>query len=490
MMIRTRFAPSPTGELHLGNARTALFSWLYARANGGQFVLRVEDTDAERSRPEYETALIADLQWLGLDWDEGPDCGGPHAPYRQTGRIARYEVVAQQLLASRDAYWCFCGKESLDTLRAEYEARGEVYHYPGYCRKLDPAESAQRKSSGESAALRLASPQEMVAFTDLIRGPIETPPEQIADFVLVRNDGMPVYNFAVVADDHDMEITHVLRGEDHISNTPKQILIYRALGWTIPHFAHLPMLLGPDRSKLSKRHGDTTLADLRVKGFPPAAVINALALCGWSHPGGLEIFTPEEARKAFSLERVNRAAAVFDETRLRFLSGQHLRAHPAAELAGIFAEEIVAAGLAPQHEAVTANYHDALFAVLRANLETRNDFAPAAAALLPPTPLPEAGEEETAALPALRALHASLAELPGAITIENWKAAGKAAMTTGGVKGKGFYHPLRVALTGRPSGPELDKLIPLLEIGDSAGVAAFAGGARARLSRALAAWDG
>src|SRR6185369_3211451 len=207
--------------LHLGNARTALFSWLYARANGGQFILRVEDTDAERSRSEYETALIADLRWLGIDWDEGPDIGGPHAPYRQTGRIVRYGEVANELLASRHAYWCFCGKESLEKLRAEYEARGEVYHYPGYCRKLDPAESAQRKADGESAALRIASPPETVVFTDLIRGPIETPPEQIADFVLVRNDGMPVYNFAVVADDHDMEITHVLRGEDHIPNTPK-----------------------------------------------------------------------------------------------------------------------------------------------------------------------------------------------------------------------------------------------------------------------------
>lgn len=489
-MIRTRFAPSPTGELHLGNARTALFSWLYARASGGKFILRVEDTDAERSRPEHETALIADLKWLGIEWDEGPDCGGPHAPYRQTGRIARYDVLAQRMLASGDAYWCFCGKESLETLRAEYEARGEVYHYPGYCRKLDPAESARRQSSGESAALRIASPPEMVAFTDLIRGSIETPPEQIADFVLVRNDGMPVYNFAVVADDHDMEITHVLRGEDHISNTPKQILIYRALGWTIPHFAHLPMLLGTDRSKLSKRHGDTSLAGLREKGYPPEAVINALALCGWSHPEGMEIFSPEDARKAFSLERVNRAAAVFDETRLKFLSGQHLRAHPAAKMTAIFAAEIAAAGLAPHPQAAAANYHEALFAVLRANLETRNDFAPAAAALLPPEPLPAAGEEEKAALPALRALHASLAELPGEITMESWKAASKAAMTAGGVKGKGFFHPLRVALTGRPSGPELDKLIPLLEIGERAGVAAFAGGARARLSRALAAWGG
>jgi nondiscriminating glutamyl-tRNA synthetase len=487
--LRTRFAPSPTGALHLGNARTALFAWLYARHHGGQFILRVEDTDAERSKPEYETGLIDDLHWLGLDWDEGPDIGGPHAPYRQTGRRARYDEVAAMLRRGGHAYWCFCGKEKLEALRLETEAAGKIYHYPGFCRELDPAESARRQAAGESAALRLKAPEGAVVFDDLIRGRIETPVEHIADFVLVRNDGMPVYNFAVVCDDHDMAVSHVIRGEDHIANTPKQLLLYRALGWTLPQFAHLPMLLGPDRAKLSKRHGDTSLSGLRERGFIPAAVINGLALCGWSHPEGKEILERAEIIARFDLDRVSKGAAIFDDARLKFLNGQHLRSMSDDALQALFAPAIAAAGLAPQcaESGVTHGYLAALFNALRSQLELVADFTAGAAALAHPGP-PPAGAEERAAVPGLRALAAALQGHPGPVPLELYKASCKAAMAAAGLKGKGFYHPLRVALTGRGSGPELDKLVPLYELGDQCGVAIFSGGVRSRLAAALQAW--
>jgi glutamyl-tRNA synthetase len=487
--IRTRFAPSPTGALHLGNARTALFAWLFARRNQGKFILRVEDTDAERSKPEYETGLIADLHWLGLDWDEGPDIGGPHAPYRQTGRRARYDEVALQLRDGGHAYWCFCGKEKLEALREATEAQEKIYHYPGFCRELDPGESEKRHAAGESAALRLKAPAGAVAFDDLIRGSIETPVEHIADFVLIRNDGMPVYNFAVVCDDHDMAITHVIRGEDHIANTPKQLLLYRALDWAAPLFAHLPMLLGPDRAKLSKRHGDTSLSGLRERGFIPAAVLNALALCGWSHPEGKEILSRDEIIARFDLARVSKGAAIFDEARLKFLNGQQLRALGDDALRELFAAQIAGAGLAPQCDAsaVTHDYFKALFAALRAQLELTTDFAVGAAALAYPGP-PPAGEEERAALPALQSLAAALDAQAGPLSLEFFKASGKAAMAAAGIKGKGYFHPLRMALTGRPSGPELDKLVPLYELGGQCGIVIFAGGARRRLETALQAW--
>ncbi len=488
--IRTRFAPSPTGALHLGNARTALFAWLFARHHGGKFILRIEDTDAERSKPEYETGLIDDLHWLGLDWDEGPDVGGPHAPYRQTGRRERYDAVARELREGGHAYWCFCGKEKLEALRQQAEAQGKIYHYPGFCRDLAPQDSERRQAAGESAALRVKAPAGAVIFDDLIRGPIETPVEHIADFVLVRGDGMPVYNFAVVCDDHDMAITHVIRGEDHIANTPKQVLLYRALGWELPQFAHLPMLLGPDRSKLSKRHGDTSLSGLRERGFIPAAVLNGLALCGWSHPEGKEILEREEIIARFELDRVSKGAAIFDETRLKFLNGQFLRALGDDKMRELFAPHIAAAGLAPQiaDSGVTWSYFSALFNALRAQLEMTTDFTAGAAALAYPGP-PPAGAEERAALPALHALAAALDAQAGPLSLEFFKSSGKAAMTASGIKGKGYFHPLRMALTGHPSGPELDKLLPLYELGDQCGVAVFAGGARARLRGALQAWS-
>src|SRR6187551_1286290 len=282
-MIRVRFAPSPTGQLHVGNARTALFNWLLAHGKDGTFVLRIEDTDAERSTRESEAGILEDLRWLGLDWDEGPDVGGPHGPYRQSERLHLYASYANELLASSHAYYCFCTAEKLDADRQADLAAGRPPKYHGTCRSLPQADTEARMERGERPVIRFRVPEsEEIRFQDLVRGEVVFSTEVIGDFVIVRSDGRPQYNFAVVVDDALMEVTHVIRGEDHISNTPRQILLYRALGFAPAEFAHLSLVLGPDHTPLSKRHGATSVAEFRARGYLPEALVNYLALIGWS----------------------------------------------------------------------------------------------------------------------------------------------------------------------------------------------------------------
>ncbi|MFO7893520.1 MAG: glutamate--tRNA ligase [Longimicrobiales bacterium] len=281
--VRTRFAPSPTGELHAGNARIAVLNWLIARHHGGAFVLRIEDTDAERNVAGAETAILADLRWLGLDWDEGPDTGGPHAPYRQSERLDLYARRARELLDAEAAYRCFCSPETLQDAREEALKAGHNLRYPGTCRRLDPDEAGRRAEAGEPHTLRLRTPVEgEVAVQDIIRGRVAFDPAEIGDFVILRSDGLPTYNFAVVVDDAAMEISHVIRGVGHLSNTPHQILLYDALGEAAPAFAHAPTVLGPEGGKLSKRSGARPLRALREEGLHPDAVVNYLSLLGWS----------------------------------------------------------------------------------------------------------------------------------------------------------------------------------------------------------------
>src|ERR1700744_5321939 len=324
--VRVRFAPSPTGQLHIGKVRTALFNWLFARQQGGTFILRIEDTDIERSEARYETQLLEDLKWLGIDWDEGPDIGGPYPPYRQTDKMDAYRAYADRLLKEGKAYYCFCTAEELEREREQAMAEQRQPIYSGKCSKIGPAEAERRRAAGEPAAIRLRIPQRPIRFHDIVRGNLEFASEVVGDQIIVRSSGMPIYNYVVVIDDADMKITPVIRGDDHISNTPKQVAVYEALGLPVPEFAHLSTILGPDRERLSKRHGATSVSSFREMGILPEALMNYLALLGWAPTGGdREIFPKEELIREFSLERVTPSPAVFDTEKLYWLSRHYIK---------------------------------------------------------------------------------------------------------------------------------------------------------------------
>jgi glutamyl-tRNA synthetase len=332
----------------VGNVRTALYNWLFARQQKGAFVLRIEDTDAERSARSHEEQLIDDLRWLGLDWDEGPDSGGACGPYRQTERFDLYRQYAGQLLLQQSAYYCFCTPEELERNRELQLAGGGQPRYSGKCRAVSAEQAEQRRARGEPAALRLKVRPGRVGFEDLVFGKIEVDCEVIGDPILLRSDGTANYNFAVVVDDALMKISHVIRGEGHLSNTHRQILLYEALGWAPPQFAHLSTLLGSDGAKLSKRHGATSIAEFRERGYLPAATVNYLALLGWSPPGeGDEILTLQEMTKQFSFDRVSKSPAIFDEEKLNWVNRSHMKALPAAALVDQARPFLVKAGLLP-----------------------------------------------------------------------------------------------------------------------------------------------
>ncbi len=342
---RVRFAPSPTGKLHIGGARTALFNWAYARRTGGTFLLRIEDTDAERDSPEHERAILEGLRWLGLDWDEGPDVGGPCGPYRQSERFDIYREVAEGMLARAVAYRCFCTTERLDALREQQQKDGRTPAYDGRCRSLDAERSAARLAAGEPAVIRFRVPEGDTRFHDLIRGDVRVSNAEVDDWVMVRASGAPTYNFVVVCDDVRMRITHVMRGEEHLTNTPKQVLLYAALGHGLPRFAHFPLMLGKDKKKLSKRTGDTALQDYRDHGYPPEAVVNFLCLQGWAMDGEREILSIEEFVARFDPADVGKAGAIFDPEKFLWMAGEYVRKDSLERLAERCAPFVSAAGL-------------------------------------------------------------------------------------------------------------------------------------------------
>lgn len=324
-MVRVRFAPSPTGALHIGGARTALFNWLFARHLKGKFILRIEDTDRERSTLESNKAIFDGLEWLGLDWDEGPKVGGSFGPYFQTERVEMHRQHVQKLVDEGKAYYCFCTPAELAKKRQEAEARKEAPRYDGSCRKLSEAEIKEKLASGCPKVVRFLLPAVgSTVVNDLIRGPVTFQNEVLDDFVILKSDGFPTYNFACVVDDHLMEITHVIRGDDHLSNTPRQILLYQAFGWGLPHFAHIPMILGKDKARLSKRHGATSVIEYDKIGYLPEAMINYIARLGWGY-GDEEVFSRQELIEKFSLEGVGKNPAVFDLDKLNWLNGQYIR---------------------------------------------------------------------------------------------------------------------------------------------------------------------
>ncbi len=453
-MVKTRFAPSPTGYLHLGNARTVIFSYLFARHHGGRFILRIEDTDRERSRKEYEEMLLKDLEWLGIEWDEF---------YRQSERFHIYREYVEKLLESGHAYPCFCTPEELEREREEAQRKGIAYRYSGKCRALSREEAEAFKREGKPFTVRFRVPDgETVVFEDLIKGHIAINVDDFGDFVIVRSDGSPTYNFVVVIDDALMGVTHVVRGEDHIPNTPKQILIYRALGFEVPKFAHLPVILGEDRSKLSKRHGAVSVKNYREEGFLPEALFNYLCLLGWSPPNSdREILSKEELIELFDLKDVNSAPAVFNREKLRWMNGVYIR--EVVSLDRLLQEALPflkEAGYDVSDEAyvrkVLERTRDA-YDTLREMVEKLRPFF--VDVDIPPHLWSRL--EEMRSLEILSAFSEKLKDRD-LNTPEDVKALAKEVQRELGVKPKEVWHSLRIALTGSLEGIGIDVLLSTL----------------------------
>ncbi len=488
---RVRFAPSPTGMLHVGNARTALYNWLFARHTGGDFVLRIEDTDVERSEVRYETQLIEDLRWLGLDWAEGPQIGGPYAPYRQSERLEIYQQHTDRLLAEGKAYRCFCTAEELEQERQLAVQEHRTQTYSGKCRAIKAGEAATRAAAGESFAVRLAVPDAPLRFHDIVRGDVEFLSDAVGDFILVRSSGVPVYNYVVTIDDALMQITHVIRGDDHISNTPRQVAIYQAFGWRLPQFAHLSTILGSDRERLSKRHGATAVASFREMGILPQALANYLALLGWGAEGGTrETFTREELIAEFKLERVTPSPAVFDWDKLHWLNRHVIKQTPLPELRALSWPYFAALHRLPSEAtAIIEGWFDRVLELFLPAVDQLQQLPERAAALWNLAPV---AQEDAALLTSeagervVRAFAAKILAEPGALTPQRFKELMNEVKAETGVKGKDLFHPVRIILTGAHSGPEFDKLIPLLEDGSKLDLPTHVSGVRERVEAFIA----
>ena len=472
---RLRFAPSPTGFLHVGGARTALFNWLYARKFGGQFLLRIEDTDRARSTEASTAAIFEGLTWLGLDWDE-------EVVY-QGANVERHRTDALKMVETGAAYPCFCTAAELDERRAAAEARKESFKYDRRCDRLDPAEVERRVAAGEPHTIRFRVPEGTTEWEDAVHERIAFPNKDIEDFVVLRSDGTPIYNMAVVSDDIAMRITLVMRGDDHISNTPKQILIYQALGAPLPRFAHLPMIHGTDGKKLSKRHGATAVADYRLKGILPSAMVNFLALLGWSPGGDREVMTLGDMIALFSEDGLLRKAAVFDPKKLEWMNGQHLSLMSAAQLEPIVTPAIVAAGLTTDEDIVRRHdWYLSLLDLLRVRARTIDDIVRQARPYFvdevdyDPDAVAKHWKDRGTTTKLLGATHDRLAAL-----VEWTPAAMEDALRTlaeelGTTAGK-IFQPLRIALTGLTVSPGIFDV--LLMLGRERSLARIAAGVRA-----------
>ena len=465
MSVRVRFAPSPTGFLHVGGARTALFNDLFARANGGTFILRIEDTDAARSTEESLAAILEGMRWLGLTWDEGPGAGGSHGPYFQSERRGFYERHAKVLLDTGRAYPCYCTAAELEERREAQIKRGQPPRYDGRCRTLDAAARARLQGEGRGAALRFAMPPSgETAWDDVVRGRVAFQNEVLDDFVLMRSDGLPTYNFACVVDDHEMAISHAIRGDDHISNTPRQILLYEALGWTPPAFAHVPMILGADGTRLSKRHGATAVAAYRDLGFLPEAMVNFLALLGWSFDGQRELFTLAELEQAFKLDRVGSNPAVFNLEKLEWMNGQHLKRLPEEERTRRAMEFLTARG----HDLTgrSPEWQAALVRAIGDRLKTLMDAERYGAfALREQVEMDEVAWAEVRERPEVGSrLEALAARLEGdpEFSLASLERETRGLATELGIKAGELMATARVALTGRKVAPGLFEVMWLL----------------------------
>jgi nondiscriminating glutamyl-tRNA synthetase len=472
--MRVRFAPSPTGQLHVGNARTALFNWLLAKGQGGTFILRIEDTDFDRSTKESDRSVLEDLRWLGLEWSEGVEAGGDKGPYRQSERLDIYRAHARQLIDRAQAYYCFCSAETLQAGREAALKAGRPPMYAGTCRTIPPESARARVQAGEPAVIRFRVPDRReISWDDLVRGTVRFETDVIGDPVLVRSTGIPAFNFAVVVDDASMEITHVIRGEDHISNTPRQLLLYEAFGWTPPKFGHLSMVLGPDHTKLSKRHGAVSVKEFRDRGYLPEALANYMALIGWSPGEDQELLSIEELARRFRVEDVAHSAGVFDVEKLAWVNRHYLKGASPQRLAaltipflqsrGWVTETVGAAGRDFLEHVVT------LAAASVDRLEQTPDrlhflFDYSAERALTDAVI-RAEAEEAGARAVIAALARDLAQSGPLVDKEAFRAAATRVREKTGQKGKALFHPIRIALTGESSGMELDIAVPAIERG-------------------------
>ena len=474
---RVRIAPSPTGPLHIGTARTALFNFLYARRTGGAFVLRLEDTDVARSTVAFEADIIEQLHWLGITWDEGPDSAGgndrgPFPPYRQMQRIDSHKAAAAALLAHNLAYPCYCTPEELDADRKAQEAAHEAPVYVGRCAKLTPEQRAEREAAGKRGAIRFRVSAGKISWPDLVRGEVEFDTANIGgDFLIVRSDGTPLYHFAVVVDDASMEMTHLIRGEDHISNTPKHILLFQALGHVVPAFAHLPLILNPDRTKMSKRKSQTAIADYRAQGYLPEAMVNFLSLLGWSTGTEEEILTLDELCGRFDLEHVHKGGAVFDKDRLEWLNGQWIRKLAPEDLIERLGPFLAADRDAGRIDRVpTPEELRPLIPIIQERLPTLGAVGELIGflwqdrvALDPATLVPKRWDRATT-VAALRAAREAIDGSTGPVTFEadELEPPMRALAESNGWKAGDLFMAIRVAVTGRTATPPLfDSLVAL-----------------------------
>lgn len=453
-IVRTRFAPSPTGQLHLGNARIAVLNWLYARHCGGRFILRIEDTDVNRNLPQAEAEIMSSLDRLGVHWDEGPDSNGERGPYRQSERSAIYEDYARKLLDAGAAYRCYCTPEELEAKKETARAAGARPVYGGACRDLSPEDEQRFREQGIVPSIRFAVPPGGIVVHDVVRGDITFDAEEFGDFVIVKSGGLPTYNFGVVVDDSMMRITHVIRGVGHLANTPRQVMLYRALGAEPPVFIHVPHVLGPDGSPLSKRHGARSLREYLDEGYHPDALINYLSLLSWSSPSGEEVLPPERLIEEIDLDRIGASDVRIDPRKLEWLSGEYIRRMDPQDLAERLVEQ-----LGPEAYPDRNGDRLRIAAAIRERITTFAGAARFLTQFCPPDPM-EWDPEALAILSGpgvLRTLEAVLRALKG---VDDWDgetavAAVRVGGREAGVEGRSLFLPVRAALSGATQGPEL-----------------------------------
>ncbi len=464
--VRVRFAPSPTGMLHLGGLRTALYDYVFAAHNNGKFILRIEDTDRSRFVEGAFENLVDTLADMGLSYDEGPLKGGPYAPYVQSERLDIYRKVADQLVEQGDAYPCFCSKERLEEVRAGQQERKEHIKYDGHCRNLTKEEAQRRIDNGEEHVIRLKMPEEgSYKFSDLIRGEVSIEAAQIDDQVIIKSDGFPTYHLAAMVDDHLMEISHVLRGEEWLPSTPKHIQIYRAMGWEEPIWVHLPLILSTEKGKLSKRHGDFSVGAFVKKGFLKEALINFVALLGWHPSEDREIFSLEEMVQDFSFEKVNKAGAVFDMTKLEWMNGMYMRSIPLESLTERAREWFVDAGIDPGTDEKLASV-----------LDTARDYATLMPELVEHGRIyyekPEFDDEKLEVLRSEDSKKVCRYMIEQLSQKDDWTKDEVAEMVKGGMKalelkGKAYYPPIRLSLIGKQHGPDIPRIVHSLGLDET-----------------------
>jgi nondiscriminating glutamyl-tRNA synthetase len=470
--MRLRFAPSPTGQLHVGNARTALFNWLLAHGKDGTFILRIEDTDVERSTRESESSILDDLRWLGLHWDEGPDVGGAHGPYRQSERFHLYASYANELLQGGHAYHCFCSPAKLESDRQADLAAGRPPRYSGTCRNISLSDARARIDAGERPVIRFKVPERVeVTFHDLVRGDVTFSSDVIGDWILVRSDGRPQYNFAVVIDDALMSVSHVIRGEDHISNTPRQLMLYQALGFAPPLFAHLALVMGPDHTPLSKRHGATSVAEFRARGYLPEALTNYLALIGWSPGGDEELLPMDELARRFAIEKVGHSAGVFDPEKLAWMNRHYMKVASPARLSVEVARYFADRGFITARSDETLDFLASILPMAVGSVDRLEEIPDRLRFLFDfnvnaAIARPEVAEvlHESGARDVIVGLAEELRGV-GRLDRDAFRAAANRVKQRTGQKGRALFHPIRVALTGEAGGPELDLAVPAIDRG-------------------------